>query len=286
MALLPVPLSARPSEPLKTDEIEELAFVLSNAPQAIRTKMVIDKFHLLHGTNQIGHHSDETLRKKFAAAEIAAFYSVEESMSLEMLQLFLEMQRRKLTTPSDEEAIAGALILTRSFDELKSINFSNPLPANFGIPQIETASNYQINLPDVLRIKDNKLIKESVATRAGLVVVISSPLCGFSQEATKAIESDEDLSLFFRERSLWLVPPARQLQLDIINKWNAQHQNPFVLTNKITSWPLVDRWQTPTFYFIDANGQILDRIDGWPKDGSNMALLKKAVINFKKQVDS
>jgi hypothetical protein len=41
---------------------------------------------------------------------------------------------------------------------------------------------------------------------------------------------------------------------------------------KREAWPMIDSWETPTFYFLE-HGVVRAKVQGWPKEGHRSELL-------------
>jgi hypothetical protein len=109
--------------------------------------------------------------------------------------------------------------------------------------------------------------------RPAQVVIVSHPLCHFSQAAVQDIQADPVLDKVFREHAKWLVPQDAHLYFDIMQRWNREHPGREVtMTVRREEWPMIDSWSTPTFYFLE-NGVVSAKVEGWPKGGRRPELL-------------
>lgn len=263
------------------NELEKLAEVTRNLPRAIRAEMIVQKYHVLYPSADLSRLGKKELELRFASADVATFYSHDDVIAGEMLDIYKLLRAKEVRRPEELSAVAGAQIISRSFSRLDGMQEIGPLPKEFNVPEIdnkvvEVNANWQI-----LRPSAGKLIRDVYPIDQGkFVVVISNPLCGFSEAASKVIESDKDLSVFFSKHGLWLVPPARRLyDVDVI-EWNKSHSSQkMVLAYKTNNWPIIDDWSTPIFYFLE-NGIVVDKIVGWPKNGQNLGQLRAAIERF------
>ena len=258
-------------------EIRKLADVTNNLPSNMRAEIIARKYRSQYPASNLADLDTVALRERYESADIAAFYSHDRGIALEMLAIHEIMRSRRESNLSDLIAAAGALVVTRSFNAARTLLSAEPLP-ELTIPDVEelvTDDNYRWQ---ILRLGPKGLVRDIAAIDAGMrVVVVSNPLCGFSSAATKAIESDPYLSAFFSEYGLWLVPPAQRLYVDEVSFWKETYPaQEIVLAYQRTNWPVIDDWATPTFYFLK-DGIVVDKISGWPKDGRNMVKLRAAV---------
>ena len=266
------------------NELKNLAEVTRNLPRSIRAEMIVQRYHVLYPSVDLSRLGKKELELRFASADVATFYSHDDVIAGEMLDIYKLLRAKGVRRPEEFSAVAGAQIISRSFSRLDGMQEVGPLPKEFNVPEIENKvieanANWQI-----LRPSANKLIRDIYPIDQGkFVVVISNPLCGFSEAASKVIESDKDLSAFFSKYGLWLVPPARRLyEVDVI-AWNKNHSSQkMVLAYKANNWPIIDDWSTPIFYFLE-NGTVVDKIVGWPKNGQNLGQLRAAIARFTSQ---
>lgn len=262
-------------------EIEQLADITRNLPRSVRAEMIAQKYHFLYPAADFSNYDIEALRARFESADIATFYSHDSAIADEMLEIYGILRDRGANHSKDLSAVAGAQIISRNFGAIEEISGTEPLPEEFDIPIIENRVSDENANWQILRPSENKLVRDIRSIKDGkFVVVISNPLCGFSDAATKVIESDKHLSSFFTEYGLWLVPPARRLYSNEVISWNKNHQSQeMVLAYQARNWPIIDDWSTPIFYFVN-DGNVVDKVVGWPKNGQNLMKLKAAIDRF------
>lgn len=99
------------------------------------------------------------------------------------------------------------------------------------------------------------------------MLVIAHPQCHFSRYAVEMLTTDPEISKVLDAHIKWLAPQQREKNMRLFEQWNLLHPSaPISQAYKISEFPLVDIWETPTFYFFD-NGALKARIIGWPKLG-------------------
>ena len=262
-------------------EIEQLANATESLHRSIRSKMIVQKYYFLHPPSNVNDHSIEELESRFDAADTAVFYSHDEKIADELVEIYNALRARGKERPGDRSSLAGAQIISRNFSSLGKMSTFESFPDEYHVPDIENEISDDQARWQLLKPSNNKLIRTTHSIEKGKsVIVISNPLCGFSNAASKAIESNADLSEFFSKYSLWLVPPTRRLYFKEITAWNSNYPSQkMALAYKTENWPIIDDWSTPIFYFIE-NGEVVDKVIGWPKDGGNVSKLRNAITRF------
>jgi hypothetical protein len=147
----------------------------------------------------------------------------------------------------------------------------------------EVVSEHRIGIPSVLSIEPgkNEIKHRSIKLNDDFqIVVISHPLCHFSQNASKAIYADAELSGIFKNYSLWLAPQDGRIQLHAFQHWNQDHPyTPINIAYLQEEWPQFDSWDTPIFYLLK-HGKVTKKIVGWPPSGENLEALRKSLHEF------
>jgi hypothetical protein len=204
----------------------------------------------------------------FRAAGADFLYSVSDA-SLDDMQLDLaELHRRGFARKDHDEKVYAALIESRSFDKARAFYKLHRLASVETVPDV--LDNVTHKGPTTLLVSagGKKLARKSVDLRRGhLIVVVSSPLCHFCQRAIRSIESDEFLRPLIQDHALWIVPPDQSTPFATVAEWNRLHpheQMEYVYRRE--EWPLVERWETPVFYFLK-DGRVAGKVRGWPAAG-------------------
>lgn len=262
--------------------LEALSQVSRNVPEMTRAGLIREKYRFLFPRREYKALSDAALRERFDAAEVAAFYSYDKDIVQEMADLLAELKVRKAAKSSDFQAMVGSFILTRQFDRAKALQSTLEDARGLSVPQVVDAPTLDRARPSVLLVEERKLIRKNPELGTAYVVIVAHPLCHFTQNASKAISSDPRLGAELGTHALWLVPPERGLRMSLFEEWNAAHPNQqMMLAYDVAEWPQIASWSTPTFYFF-RNGKLVEKVVGWPSDGSNLEVLRKAVSNFRK----
>lgn len=104
----------------------------------------------------------------------------------------------------------------------------------------------------------------------------------FSANALAAIFADAPLRERLAGAMILLAPQRAEPHLRGFKAWNkAYPASPFHLAYRIGEFPAIDNWNTPLFYFT-RDGVVVDKVEGWPRDGSRMAELRDALDRFEK----
>ncbi|MCG2586326.1 hypothetical protein [Massilia sp. TS11] len=105
------------------------------------------------------------------------------------------------------------------------------------------------------------------------VIAIGHPDCHFCARFLAALDADRDFGRAFAGRLHWLAPQQRVLDLDALRRWNRQHpQAPLAIIYERSAVPMLTRWATPTFYFLQG-AVVRTRLDGWPGLRAKPAML-------------
>ncbi len=263
-------------------ELRQVISATERLPHRLRAALIAEKFHLLYPSSDTSDQDDDALRRRFEAAVEAQFYSADRAITRELRDMYSLMRTRNIQTPEDLSSLAGALLLTRDFESLAELAKDSPqLPAP-DLPTMADRTRGEASKTQILRVAGNTLIKDAYPIDQGKhVIIVSNPLCGFSEAASRFIDGDVELASFFKDHALWLVPPERILHLEEVAKWNrSHHSGEMALAYRFDAWDILDQWETPIFYFF-SDGRIVDEIIGWPKDSSNATQLRRAVARFR-----
>ncbi len=211
------------------------------------------------------------LRALFDALNTKAFYSDSMVNALTLEKLALILKERADLRPSEAKAVFGALVAARDFDraeyfqKLTNVATPEPLPQTIDATIGKPVTTLWFVDPSK-RVLERKSIPE---LRGVHLVVVASFDCQYSVQALKAVTSNDALMRSLPSVAYWMVPPERSLIFSKIQAWNSDHQFlQFALANTKDEWPFIDSWDTPEFYFL-RDGKVIDRLTGWPRDGSN-----------------
>ncbi len=226
-----------------------------------------DMISSIQKPHKVGSLATTDVQFLFTSASLAQFYSFNPKYVRDMQLDLNELHRRQVATQADYTDLYAALIGSRMFAEARRLEAKRPL-ANGPIPDYRDDSSSGSLTDLVVGPHGTALTRQNVSLPATAIVVVVSPLCHFSQSAIRTIESDSTLRPIFRTHALWLVPPDdASTGFDTIADWNQSHPHEYMYSvYRIRDWPMIDRWETPTFYFVK-NGKLAVEVVGWPGKG-------------------
>lgn len=207
----------------------------------------------------------------YKADNLMSFYTGDATYAAYMKEDVDRLEALHSDTSQAYRDIYGAYVETRNFAAAKrvlarhSVKGVDPLPDVTG-----TIANGR---PGIMLLKPGGVLSKQVADLSGArIVVVGHPLCHFTQNAMKYIQGDRRLQKIFAGHALWIVPPERSFELDLIGDWNRLHpQAPMSLAYDRGGWNKLSSWDTPTFYFFQ-NGQLKSTVEGWPEGGNAKAI--------------
>ncbi|WP_447585757.1 hypothetical protein [Pseudoxanthomonas mexicana] len=218
--------------------------------------------------------SDEEVALLFAAANVAHAYSVRETYLDKMLDAFEVLRTRDAVSQRIHGDLYGALVASRQFDRARKLAIEFPQWPVETLPAIHPQATQARTALKVVGSAGLEQIAVEVEN-GPRIVVISHPLCHFSQRAVAAIEQDAALSKIMAN-SLWLAPVDRKLYIDVLAQWNQAHPaHEIMIAYDRAHWPALASWSTPTFYFL-RDGKLMSVVEGWPDEGNRKQLLSAA----------
>lgn len=223
--------------------------------------------------------SAEELEAEFKAADLAAFHTMSpvyvERMSLALARL----QSHGLATPSQYKLLYGDSLLAGMYDQARQLQMSHPRLNLPPVPSI-TALDVSPESGDLFllaRSTDELQVVERDDSSGTEIVIISHPLCHFSARAFEAITAEGELREVFSDHAVWVVPPQRRLYTDEILEWAKQDSSQSILQAfRPPAGSIFQTRTTPTFFFIK-DGEVVDKLVGWPEGGNMQALKAKMV---------
>jgi hypothetical protein len=218
--------------------------------------------------------SDADLRALMLAAQLAVFYHHDDDILDDAMADLRLLERRGDVKVADIRTAYQLLVANRRFDEARRFLTAHPTLDAPAPPRLLSAH------PDdgaaELRVgeEDGTLVWVPVDMAAlPRILVISHPLCHFTQDAARAIEADPALKALFAAHAKWLAPQDQTTDFTIFRQWNADHPDmQMTITYRAAAFPMIDIWATPTFYFID-HGRVVSRVRGWPRGGRREEVL-------------
>ncbi|VAW32866.1 hypothetical protein MNBD_GAMMA01-455 [hydrothermal vent metagenome] len=229
--------------------------------------------------NKARSYSKEQLSDVLKAFSTITFYVQNKEISTDYLSIFEIYSRNKWSEKKDYYKVYGALNGARMFAKAQEFydkysQYDLPKPLKLLNNTTKGAINvYSPSNKDEYSLKS----EEFNFSKETEIIVISNPICHFSNMAVSSIGQHFGLNDFLQTHSRWLVPPSTRWDFEKINIRNTQHPNfKIKYIDKEKDFLIFDYWGTPTFYFLE-NGKVLDKLVGWPKEGRIKEL--KALIN-------
>lgn len=262
------------------DAFQRMEQVTAQLPDRARARIIGAGYDELlssvRAVKPLDRASDHELELLYRAARLASFYTGDEKHVRDMASFLDELARRDLATPSHYAHLYEAFIKTRMLTEARELARRHPLPELEPLPALREAPDLVAGQPTEWAIDPSRreLLRRSVDVhRPAQIVVVSHPLCHFSQAAMRDIQADAALGEIFREHARWLAPQDTHLKFDIVQRWNREHPGQeTTLAFRREEWPMLDSWGTPTFYFLQ-DGAVTAKVEGWPKAGRRPELL-------------
>lgn len=175
------------------------------------------------------------------------------------------------------------LLQFRRFDDAKRLARKYPEFEFESVPEVvEAGSNIR---PNAYAIdQGSEQLKEiQVPLRGETLVVVVHPRCGFSVRAMDALRQHP---LLRGLKVVWLAPVGLHLDYEALKRWNMAHTDQsIVLARHITDWPMIGRWETPTFYLLQ-DGNVIADFSGWPNEGSWPQLQELLAKRSEKRADA
>ena len=218
--------------------------------------------------------ADADLELVFRAANVASFYTLSDDHLSVMQTAFDVLGKRGLVVRRIFTDMYGATIAARRFENARELARAYEQWIVEPAPELDGEPDGAVT---ALEIKEAGVLNRlSLGVQNGArIVVISHPLCHFSQRAVEAIESDIELSKAL-EGAVWMTPVDRSLHLDVLKDWNTKHPDrKMVIAYSWKAWPQLKSWATPTFYFLKDN-KVIDVVEGWPEEGRKSGILRGA----------
>jgi hypothetical protein len=184
----------------------------------------------------------------------------------QMRQVFDELQRRQLATPTMRQQMLDGYTRARMFDDARKFAAG---PDNAGLkplPTLRLESSAEKSLT-LWRVQDagQTLVRHDFnLTDRPVLIVLAPPGCGFSRKAAKDIAKEGDLFELMARHSIWLMPQSEIPDASALNVWSTSQSGwPRELIHLNSEWPFIDFNLSPGFYFLE-NGKVISHVQGWP----------------------
>jgi hypothetical protein len=250
-------------------EHSTLSMADTQRANAIAT-LYAELFPAAFGEEALKQRSDDDLHYLFRSAWLANFYTTDPNVVHDMSHAFAELQKRNIAKRDDYQKLYGAFIGARMLTEAGDFFAQYQAMGLDALPAFREAPDINPGVPSewvVNPVAPELLRQPFVFGASARVLVVSHPLCHFTQNAVRDIFADPQLSTVFAERAHWLAPQSQRLQVELFQQWNRDHpQAPMSIAYEESEWPMLDEWATPIFYFF-RDGALISKVVGWPAEG-------------------
>lgn len=218
--------------------------------------------------------ADDELRDYFDASRTVAFYA-HDRRSIESMRAALDaLTRRGIDSDAQRQDLLDMYVTARLVPE--AVAFARE-PGNARLVPLPVfaADDGAARPPTLWRLSSDGTTVERESFTVGdapRVLVVSSPWCHFTEDATVAIAADAELSSLMKRHSTWIMPQQSIPDFADIAKWDRDYPGwPMQIMYDQADWPIFPTPATPVFYFID-HGKVTETITGWPSDAQKDAL--------------
>lgn len=218
-------------------------------------------------TTSVAKLRNEDLALLFQAAYVAFIYTISPGPLDDMRLDLAEMHRRGIAHTGDDAKVYASLIEIRYFGQARAFAKLHSRALTEAVSVVTDDRTRQGPTALLVEAGGSRLERRSLDLRNAGIVVVSSPLCHFSQRAIRSIESDADLRPLFHDHAVWVVPPDQSTPFATVAKWNRVHPHEsMAVAYRREEWPMIDLWETPVFYFL-REGRVVSKVVGWPIAG-------------------
>lgn len=213
----------------------------------------------------------------FRAATLAFGSTLQPAYLADMRRDFAELQRRDRVDRPHASDLYDALLAAHQGDEARALLARHPSIERSPPPLMRTFSRIRKGQPSLwvvtLGTRKRELVRFRFNIRApAQVIVLASTGCHYSANAARDIEADPLLRDLFREYAQWVAPADEITAFDAVRDWNQAHPALRLgIAYDHAALPMVERYETPTFYFLD-HGNVVDTVVGWPSGGNLEAI--------------
>lgn len=216
---------------------------------------------------------DRDVELLFRAATLAFRATSQPDYLTDMRRDFAELQRRQRVDRPHASDLYDALLAAHRTDEARALLVAHPSIERSPPPLMRSFNRIRNGQPSLWIATPGTRKRELIRFRFNIrvpaqVIVLASTGCHFSADAARDIEADPLLRDLFREYAQWVAPPSEVTAFDAVRDWNQAHPALRLgIAYDNAALPMVERFETPTFYFLD-HGTVIDTVVGWPPGGN------------------
>jgi len=233
-------------------------------------------FAPLQNPSSIAHLKPSEIVELFDRAFSAQFMTNEARYVVDMQRDLQALERTGHAAQVHYDDLYDALIGSRMFAEASRLRESHRSAAMLPVPEFNDMSSKGRSGPtEIVVSADGRTVtrRDVDVGVPAQILVVASPWCHFAQHSLRDIANDPVLGKAFAQHATWLVPPDDNgTPIADVARWNRAHPSTvMVLAYDYHEWPMIDRWELPTFYFL-RNGQLVSEVIGWPSTGRKAEL--------------
>ena len=265
-------------------KLEKTSTNLTSKERAESYSEIFEHYKPTLSSSNIQRLSDEQLFELSKLLHHISFYTENPHHVSSLTTVIIELADRGYTKIYPLVLhLEEVMVSTRMFAELEE------LKTRFNSIDFKSNANLKVKAtrmdgPTIISAKKGNLVREAFAFGKYDIIVVSHPYCHFSNNARAFINSDDALFNIFIEYSTWLIPPAGNFYLNKVEEVNANENLPFAYFYKMSEFPEIESWDTPSFYFYK-DGQLKFSFSGWPKEGNHENLIE-GLQSLKLQTDT
>jgi len=207
----------------------------------------------------------------FRAADATLFYTDDRAFLRDMILDTSELEKRKADCQVQYADLFNAFVATRMFGAARAVATKHPSIVMARLPKFRDVSSGGRAGPTAMDLSsDERQLwrRDFRLSMPAQVVIVASPVCHFCEAAVIDIERDPHMRAVLQQHAIWLAPPDSSIPFDAVADWNRSYPAaPMKLAYSFREWPVLDRWDTPTFYFLE-RGRVVSEFSGWSSQKS------------------
>ena len=194
--------------------------------------------------------------------------------------LHARLHAEGLATRQDHRSLQRLLLVSGRVDEARTFTAGMPEARLPAVPRFDASRSPGQGTVRIWRIDgddgDVPTLRQHAVDLGLLIVVVSSPGCGFSRAAAAAIPSDPTLGPVFARHAVWLIAPDAIADVAALRAWNLRNPDAEIgIAVDATQWPVA--LDTTPQFLIFRDGQLVAHVSGWRRDGSDHDALNAAL---------
>jgi hypothetical protein len=259
-------------------ELEANNKISSSSRAAMMENAYVHLFSKEQTNDNLRKINNDDLVTLLRAASYVTTYTLNGTYAQDSARDLLELEARHKSVDADYLSVYENYVGARMFEEARKVYALHPVTGMEQIPSLQSLSTLDQPGPKAWFVDNNKdsISLMPIDLRGVHIVVVGHPLCHFTRNAIAFLSQDAQLRSIFDRYAIWLAPPSKKLSIHLFQAWNKDHPaQAMVLANRYDDWPMIDYWDTPTFYFL-RDGKKVAEVQGWPTGGRKSEILSAA----------